>query len=60
MEYPLSRITPLIKGLQKIKEIAMEKGLYNTSLDQSIQEKIYPEHVVIRPHDAQSTILAME
>ena len=60
VEFSLSRITPLIKGLEKLKEIAMAQGLYNTSLDQTIQEKAYPEHDIIRPTDGQQTSLPLK
>ena len=38
----------------------MNQGLYNTSLDQSIQEKKYPAHAIIKPNDGHDTILPME
>ena len=60
VEYSLSRIGPLIKGLEKLKEIAMSQGLYNTSLDQTIQEKIYPKNAMIHPSDGQQTILPLK
>ena len=60
MEYSLSRLQPLIKALEKLKQIAQEQGLYNNSLDQSIQEKIHLEHMVIRPNDGMDTLLSME
>ena len=35
----------------------MSQGLYNTSLDQTIQEKEYPSHAIIRANDGHDTIL---
>ena len=60
VEFSLSRITPLIKGLEKLKEIAMSQGLYNTSLDKTIKERSYPENVLIHPSDGAQTTLPLK
>ena len=52
--------TPLIKGLEKLKEIAMSQGLYNTSLDKTIKERSYPENVLIHPSDGAQTTLPLK